>query len=205
MLMATITVSAQDIKLPTPDLKQNSLPVVEALNTRHSVREYETKELTTQQISNLCWAACGVSRDAEHRTAPTAMNRREIRLFVLTSKGAYEYLPESNTLKEKAKGDHRRMAAGTSGFSQDFVLAAPVSLIMVIDYDKFGSQDENAKRMCCIDAGIVSENINLYCQAVGLATVTRATLDSDGLRKLFNLTENQLPILNNPVGYEKGK
>lgn len=51
--------NAQDIKLPTPDLTQKSLSMVETLKTRHSVRSFQSKDLTPQQLSNLCWAACG--------------------------------------------------------------------------------------------------------------------------------------------------
>lgn len=58
-------------------------------------------------------------------------------------------------------------------------------------------------RMGCVDAGNVSENINLYCQSVGLVTVPRATHDTDGIRKLLGFTDKQLPIMNNPVGYAK--
>lgn len=57
--------------------------------------------------------------------------------------------------------------------------------------------------MGCVDAGNVSENVNLYCQAVGLATVPRATHDKAGISKLLGFTDMQLPIMNNPVGYEK--
>lgn len=201
-LMA-ISTMAQDIKLPAANQQLKSKSVVETLRTRHSVREYSNKQLTPQELSNLCWAACGLSRDAEHRTAPTAMNKKEIRLFVLTDKGAYEYLANQNILKQVVKGDHRKLIAGGKGFSQDFVLQAPVSLLMVIDFEKFGSQNERAMQMTCVDAGIVSENINLYCQSVGLCTVPRATHDTDGLRKLLGLTDKHLPIINNPVGYPK--
>lgn len=207
LLMLTIMISAatmaQDIKLPAPNQSEKSMSVVEALRTRHSVRDFSTKELTQQQISNLCWATCGLSRDKDHRTAPTAMNRKEIRLFVVTKEAAYEYDAVNNTLVKKASGDHRSVVAGTKQFKQDFVMQAPVSLVMVVDYELFGSMDEHAKVMCNVDAGIVCENINLYCQAVGLATVPRATMDSEGLRKILNLSEKQLPVLNNPVGYAK--
>lgn len=201
--VAVSGVMAQDIKLPEPNMKQESKSMVETLATRHSVREYSAKMLTNQELSNLCWAACGVTRDADHRTSPTAMNKKEIRLFVFTEKGVYEYMANDNTLKEVAKGDNRKIVAGGNGFSQDFVLQAPVSLVMVIDFEKFGSQNEKAMMMGCVDAGNVSENINLYCQAVGLCTVPRATMDADAIRKLLGLTEKQLPIMNNPVGYGK--
>ncbi len=204
LLAGATTAFAQDIKLPEPDMKQQSMSVVEALQTRHSVRNFNTaKELTNQELSNLCWAACGVSRDAEHRTAPTAMNRKEIRLYAFTKNAVYEYDATANMLVKKADGDHRKLMAsnGGGGFSQDFVMDAPVTLLMVIDFELFGSDNQQALMMGCVDAGNVSENINIYCQSVGLVTVPRATHDKDGIRKLLNLSDKQLPIMNNPVGY----
>ncbi len=203
MIMCATTAMAQDIKLPAPDMKQKSTSVVEALRTRHSVRSFEKTPLTKQQISNLCWAAFGMSRDDNHRTAPTAMNRQEIRLYVFDQNGVYEYEAKQNTLKQKAKGDKRGLVAGAHGRQQAFVLDAPVSLLMVIDFEKFGGKSERDVMMGCVDAGNVSENINLYCQSVGLATVPRGTMDSEGISKLLGLTDKQLPILNNPVGVEK--
>ena len=200
---AVAVTNAQDINLPAPDFSQSSTSTIEALKTRHSVRSFTNKELTNQQLSNLCWAACGQSRDAQHITAPTAMNKQEIRLFVFTKNGAFEYVAKDNKLVKKADGDHRSLIAGGKQFKQDFVMDCPVSLLMVIDFEKFGSQDSHAQMMGCVDAGIVSENINLYCQSVGLATVPRATHDTEGLKALLELGDKQLPILNNPVGFEK--
>lgn len=207
LALFTSTVFAQDVKLPKPNLKQQSLTVVEALKTRHSVRNFDaSKNLTNQELSNLCWAACGIVRDGNYRTAPSARNLQEIRLFAFTKTGVYEYNAKENALVKKAEGDHRELLASNGGqgtFRQDFVMDAPVSLLMVIDYERFGSQSESATMMGCVDAGNVSENINLYCQSVGLATVPRATHDKEGIRKLLGLTDKQLPIMNNPVGYEK--
>lgn len=196
---------AQDIKLPEADQDCSTKSVAQALATRHSVREYSGKELSEQELSNLCWAACGRSRDDSHITAPTAMNRQEIRLFVLKKEGAYEYDAARNVLIEKAKGDYRHLLASNDvkgqGHRQDFVMQAPVGLVMVIDFDKFGSHDERALMMGCVDAGNVSENVNLYCEAAGLCTVPRATMDVKALREVLGLTEAQLPIMNNPVGH----
>ncbi len=204
LLMGTSAFAQQIINLPKPNMKAQSMSVVEALQTRHSVREYAATPLSQQELSDLCWAACGMSRDKEHRTAPTARNKREIRLFLFQKEGVFEYDAVANTLTPKAQGDHRALIAGKQGsFKQDFVMDAPVSLLMVIDFDKFGSNDQQALMMGCVDAGNVSENINLYCQAVGLVTVPRATHDTDAIRKLLGLTEKQLPIMNNPVGKPK--
>lgn len=199
MLVATVTAIAQDVKLPAPDMGRKSLSVIEALRTRHSVREFAATELTVQQVSDICWAACGMSRDDTHITAPSAMNRQEIRLFVFNKKGVFEYMAKQNILKEKVKGDYRKLAAGR----QSYVMQAPATFVMVIDFDKMGMEGDMAVKMGCVDAGNVSENINLYCQSVGLATVPRATMDTEGISKLLGFTEQQLPIMNNPVGLAK--
>ncbi len=199
MLSTAITAGAQDIQLPAPDTAQPSLSVVEALATRHSVREYSDEELSLQEISNLCWAACGRARDEEHITAPSAMNRQEIRLYVFSKDGAYEYSAGENKLLLAAPGDNRRLVAGF----QDFAATAPVSLVMVADYEKFGADDEHARTLCAVDAGIVSENVNIYCQGAGLATVPRATMDAGAISALLGLSAGQVPLMNNPVGRPK--
>lgn len=196
---AAMSCNAQDITLPAPDMKQKSMTMVEALATRHSVREYANKELNLQEISNLCWAACGVTRDNEHRTAPSAMNRKEIRLYVFLNDGTYEYKAVENKLALVANGDNRKLVAA----GQAFAATAPVCLVMVMDLDRLGGKNERSVMMACVDAGNVSENINLYCQAAGLCTVPRATMDIKGISTLLKLSENQMPIMNNPVGFPK--
>ncbi len=204
MISLTSCATAQNIELPAPDMSQKSLSMVETLKTRHSVRDYDkSKTLSLQEISNLCWAANGMSRDDNHRTAPSAMNRQEIRIFVFNETAVYEYIANQNVLSFCAEGDYRRIVAGTEERMQEFVLDAPVSIVMVIDLEKFGMDGEKAIMMGCVDAGNVSENINLYCQSVGLCTVPRATMDVDAIRTLLKLSEKQIPIMNNPVGYAK--
>ncbi len=183
--------------LPAPNKAKKTASVMEALSTRHSSRAFSAKELSMQELSDLLWAACGKNRPDGKLTAPTAMNKQEIRVFVFTAKGVCEYLPQTNQLVEKAKGDHRGIVAA----GQDFAKTAPVSLVLVADMDKFGSSNEGAKMMMAVDTGIVSENINVYCEAAGLVTVTRGTMDQAAIKKLLGLNDNQLPLINNPVGY----
>ena len=74
---------------------------------------------------------------------------------------------------------------------------------MVINLNKFELPADKGLLMGFTDAGIVSQNINLFCAANGLATVPRATMDSDAIRRLLGLDERYVPALNNPVGYAK--
>lgn len=208
MMLACATVSAQDIKLPAANLNRAKMTVSAALAGRHSTREFSTQNLSLQDLSELCWAANGVSRDGSFRTAPSAMNRQEIMLLVFCESGVYEYDAKANMLLQKAQGDHRELLVsnGGGGFTQDFVLQAPVSLVMVIDLEKLGGNSQQSLMMGCVDAGNVSENINIFCEGAGLVTVPRATMDVAKIKTLVGLTDNQIPVMNNPVGYPvKGK
>lgn len=205
MLMAAMILTgagacAQQVtNLPKPNLQRKTTGVMEAFNQRHSTREFSAKELSTQDLSDLLWAAQGQNRTDGRLTSPTAMNKQEIRLYVFSAKGVALYNPQANTLTTVAQGDHRALLAG----GQEFVKTAPAVLLYVADADKFGNTDASSWRMMYADAGIVAENVNLFCSAAGLVTVPRAMMDAAGIQKLLGLNANQQPVLNNPVGYPK--
>ncbi|MDR0349191.1 MAG: SagB/ThcOx family dehydrogenase [Tannerella sp.] len=189
----------QTISLNTPDKTRGSA-VMKALSNRHSDREYDSKQLDMQDLSDLLWAANGINRPDGKRTAPTAMNRQEIDVYVVREDGAYLYDAQAHSLKPIAKGDFRNLIAG----SQDFAKTAPVSLLTVVNLSKLG--DPKAERtllMGAVDAGIVTQNINIFCSATGLSTVPRASMEADKLKEVLKLDDTQIPVMNNPVGYPK--
>ena len=62
-LLFIVTMHAQDlkaIKLSSPD-KNRGCSVMKALSDRHSDREYAAKGLSLQDLSDLLWAANGIS------------------------------------------------------------------------------------------------------------------------------------------------
>ena len=136
-LLLVVTMHAQDlkvIKLNSPD-KNRGCSVMKALSDRHSDREYADKELSLQDLSDLLWAANGINRPDGKRTAPSALNKQDIDIYVIMKEGAYLYDTKTNSLQPLAKGDHRAAVAG----SQDFVKSAPVSLVLVSDLSRFGT------------------------------------------------------------------
>ncbi len=196
VVLSGISLTGRDKALPEPD-KKAGLTVMEALSQRKSVREYSDRALSDNALSNVLWAAMGQNRPDGRLTAPTCRNFQEIRLFVFDRDGVSEYIPATHSLRPIATGDYRRLVAGF----QEFVLDAPVSLVMIADMTKFGNIDERAKMMAAVDAGIVSENISIACSGLGLATVPRASMDSAEILKLLGLSDNHIAIMNNPVGY----
>lgn len=186
------------IKLSAPD-KTRGAAVMKAFSDRHSDREFASKELSLQDLSDVLWAANGINRTDGKRTAPSALNKQDIDVYVIMKEGAYLYDAKAHVLNPIAKGDHR----GAVGGSQDYPKTAPVCLVMVSDLSRFGNVSDQTKMMAAMDAGIVSQNINLCCAGLGLATVPRAYMDKEALKKVLKLTDSQVLMMNNPVGYPK--
>ena len=64
VLMATLmatSVMAADIKLPEPD-KSNTTTLIQALEKRHSDREFSNKPMDNKTLSTILWVAYGVNR-----------------------------------------------------------------------------------------------------------------------------------------------
>jgi len=198
-MATTFFVSAQNVKLPEPD-KNVSMTLYQALQQRKSVREYSTKDIDDMKLSQLLWAAVGINRPDGHLTAPTAINAQDITVYVCRKDGAYLYVAKDNTLQKVSDKDLRKSVASAQAFAAD----APISLVIVTDNAKFRGGSTNGPTISgAIDAGYVSQNIDLACEALGLCTVPRATMDKEVLKKELKLTDSQNPILNHPIGYKK--
>ena len=192
--------SLKTIKLNTPN-KTRGASVMQALNDRHSVREFADKKLSDQDLSDLLWAATGVNREDGRRTSASAMNKQDVDLYVFMEEGVYLYDPAAHQLNPVTEGDSR----GLIGGRQASIATAPVCLLIVSDYSRFGSvgSEEERIRWGAFDAGLVSQNIALFCSGCGLATVPRGSMEFDAIKKLLNLSSTAIPVINNPVGYPK--
>ena len=198
--MANMCVMAQNTKkLPEPN-KKVKMTLYEALQQRHSTRDFSDKNVDESKLSQLLWAAVGINRPNGNLTAPTAVNAKDISVYVCTKDGAWLYMAKENSLRRVSFKDLRSAVAGNQKFSE----TAPISLVLVTDNAKLnGTNNEGPTLMGAVDAGYVSQNICLACEALGLATVPRATMDANTLKKELKLSETQHAVLNHPIGHKK--
>jgi nitroreductase len=188
----------KNIELPKPQT-EGGKPLMQALKERKTSREFSSEKLPLQVLSNMLWAACGVNRGDGKRTAPTAMNKQEIDVYVALDDGLYLYDAVSNKLVGIVGRDIRE----TTG-KQPFVKDAPVNLVYVADYAKMGNMPMAQKDFyAATDTGYVSQNVYLYCASEGLATVVRGMVDRDLLTAVMKLRSDQKIILAQTVGYPK--
>jgi hypothetical protein len=166
-------------------------------------------------------------------TASSAMNAHDVRIYVFMKEGAYLYDPPQHTLLPVLAGDYRSQivmtrpprpaaaapatpppapSAGTSvstipspsGGAAALPANPPVQIVLVSDSERFQrGAPETKYEWGALDAGIVSQNISLFCAATGLKTRPRASMDKARIKELLKLADTQNIFLNHPVGYAK--
>lgn len=199
LIFGLVTCPAQvveTIKLPSPQ-KTGGMSLMEALDKRQSQREYSSKELSLQQMSNLLWAAYGINRPNGYRTAPSARTAHEYDIYIIKQEGWYVYDAKEHALLKMGTEDLREYAG-----TQDFVQTAPVNLVFVADMEKMASFNEEMQKLySAADVGYISQNVYLWCASEGLATIVRGQIDKAKAKEVLKLRPKQQVILAQTVGY----
>jgi SagB-type dehydrogenase family enzyme len=194
----------QKIKLPAPQ-KDLEFPLMKALENRRSIRKWKDASISKQEISNLLWAACGITKSEygnvkSKRTAPSACNSQEIRIYAILKEGVFLYNEDNHELIEVVPKDIRDNIG-----TQKMMKSAPMGLVFVADLLRMKSpflKSMEAKRFSAwVDTGYISQNIYLYCAASNLGTVVLALINRDKLHKLMRLNKNEKIVLTQVVGY----
>ena len=174
-------------------------PLLQVLKERQSTREFSGEKLPLQVLSNLLWAAWGVNRPDGRRTAPSALNRQEIDIYVAGADGLYLFEAGPHRLTFVLAADVRAKTG-----AEPFVAQAPVNLVYVADESKMGTTKPEDKMVyAAVDTGFIGQNVYLFCGSDGLATVFRAVANRESLAKAMNLRPTQRVMYAQTVGYPK--
>ena len=189
LLCSATCAMSQVINLPAPALSDTAT-LKYALENRQSTREYSAKKLNRQEIANILWAGWGFNRK-DKRTAPSAIDRQEITLYVCTHEGVFLYDAENNRLETISNKNIMRMCG-----KQPFVETAAANIIYVCN--KAESVSAEMSGVCC---GAISQNIALYCASQNIGNVVRASFDADTLRQQLKLSGDNVVVLAQSIGY----
>ncbi len=188
----------QPIQFPKPQM-DGGRPLMQVLRNRKSVREFSDEKLPLPVLSNLLWAAFGVTRPDGRRTAPSARNWQETDIYVASADGLYLYGAKAHMLMPILRDDIRAMTG-----TQPYVKDAPVNLVYVADYAKAGKSSMEEKDLwSACDTGFIAQNVYLYCTSEGLSTVVRGLIDNPALARVMKLRPDQKIILAHSIGYPK--
>jgi len=193
------------IDLPEPRY-DSEVSLEKTLLERRSVREYSDAPLTLDEISQLLWAAQGITDPKSYRTAPSAGALYPLELYVVAgnvndlSDGVYRYKPKDHKLEMVFEGDKRQGLYGVS-LQQSAVKNAAVVIVFAADYDrttvKYG---ERGIRYVHIEVGHATENAFLQAVALNLSAVVIGAFYDEEVKEVLNMPENEQPILMLPVG-----
>ena len=205
----------ETVKLNSPDLKRGLL-FMETLSVKASAREWSDRELSLQDLSDLLWAANGLNRPEEKKTtASSAQNAHDVDIYVFMKEGVYVYDIYNHELDPVLCGDlrsqimrpRRPRPKDTDSSAQpppQPPSEPPIQIILVSDSERFRMGPQELRyEWGAIDAGIISQNISLFCAATGLKTRPRASMDREKVKDLLKLKDTQFVLLNHPVGYAK--
>ena len=193
------------IQLPEPRYDGN-VSLEESLYNRRSTRSYSGDPLTLQEVSQLLWAAQGITDDSGHRTAPSAVALYPLSIYVVTGNvpeivdGVYIYDPEEHSMKRIIDGDIRNELA-TAAMGQASVRQGAVSFVITVDYGKITSRfEDKGERFGTLEAGHAAQNLCLQATALNLGLVTAGAIDDDQVADVLNMPDNLTPLYVIPVG-----
>jgi SagB-type dehydrogenase family enzyme len=208
----SVSQDAKVIKLPAPQTSGGK-PLMQALKERKSTRGGfgPEEKLSMQMLSNLLWAADGVNRPDNHRTAPSAVDWQNIDIYVATADGLFVYDAVQNALKVVTTQDVRAISGlegqASGPMKQDFAKTAPVSLVYVADMAKtkgmkYGAEDVGPV-WSAVGVGAIAQNVYLFCASENLACILRAMVDATKIAEVFKLRPDQKVMLTSTIAQFK--
>ena len=193
------------VRLPQP-VSDGPISLEKALRDRRSLRHYKNSEISLVQLSQLLWAAQGVSGSGGRRTAPSAGALYPLDVYAVAgtviglSAGVYAYEPHRHALRRIAEGD-ARADLSSAALGQAPVRSAAAVLVICAVYErttvKYG---ERGVRYVHMEAGHAAQNVHLQAAALGLGTVVIGAFDDDGVRKVLRMKDREQPLYLMPVG-----
>ncbi len=202
--------SREAIKLPPP-VYDGKISLERALKERRSIRLYANNPLTLSDLSQLLWAAQGVSGTGGGRTAPSAGALYPIEVYVVVGNvsdlpgGIYQYEPQKHVLYKRADGDKRIELS--RAVLQSTIQNAPAILVFSGVYErttaKYGGR---GIRYVHMEAGHASQNVYLQAESLHLGTVVIGAFQDEDVRAVLALPENEQPLSIMPIGkHDDGK
>jgi len=202
-------------ELPSPRT-DGVVSVERALANRRSQRSFVDKAISAEQLSQILWAAYGITQPMPDkpalrgglRAAPSAGALYPFEIYAIVGKvngiepGVYKYISEEHkivrTIDKDLREEFSKVALG-----QAHIKEAPVTIFYSAIYSRMTKKygDRGAERYVCMDLGHSAQNIYLQAGALNLGTCAIGAFSDDKVAELFQLPEEEVPLYIMPVGY----
>jgi len=197
-------VDGGEIKLPEPRLGSET-SLEEAILNRRSIRSYKDEDLSLEELSQILWAAQGITSEGGKRAAPSAGMTYPLELYVLVRRvegldpGIYQYVPQGHSLNTiKSVEDFDELVQGA--VNQELKRGG-FNIIMTADFSRTTSvYGERGIGYVYLEAGHAAQNIYLQATSLNLGCVVVGAFDDENVKSVLSLPENHKPIYIIPVG-----
>ena len=193
-------------ELPTPTIDGN-VSLEGTIHDRRSQRNFSDESLTLQELSQLLWAANGITDESGRRSAPSAGGLYPLSVYVVAGNveglpaGLYRFVPDGHKLAKVVEGDFRQLFAEAAN-NQGMIADAPASILYAADFGvsepRYGV--ERAQKYVYIEVGHSAQNVYLQSVALGLGTVAVGTVDESRTRRALAFPENESLVYLMPLG-----
>ncbi len=195
----------QSVVLPAPSF-EGAFSLEEALHARRSVREYCDGPLRLEEVSQLLWAAQGITSEWGGRTAPSAgaLYPLEVYLVVLRvlglEPGVYRYAPRDHGLLCVRRGNVERELIDASA-GQQFISRAAAVLVINAMYERTTTKyGERGIHYVHMEAGHAAQNVCLQATVLDLGCVTVGAFDDEAVHSMLGSPAGESPLYLLPVG-----
>ncbi|MFH1484675.1 MAG: SagB/ThcOx family dehydrogenase [Chloroflexota bacterium] len=196
-----------EVALPPP-LKKSAVSLEETVLKRRSVRSYKDQPISLQELSQLVWAAQGITSPDGLRAAPSAGALYPLEVFVIVGTGTvggleagvFHYKVKSHSLTLHLEGDLRAKLAAAA-LDQSSVASAPIDIAICAVFERTARKyDARAERYVHMETGHAGQNVCLQATAQGLGAVTIGAFHDDDVASLMELPPATKPLYIIPVG-----
>ena len=191
--------SREPFKLPPPRY-ESEVSIEKALLERRSMRSYKEEPLTLNDLSQILWAAQGITEPKKGlRAAPSPRALYLLQVYVLPGNvtdlpmGTYRYEPQGHELVKTADGNKKAELFQAAG--QAPIKNAPLALVIT----GLSEKTQNPAWVY-LEAGHVAENVYLQSVSLKLGTVAMGGFKEDEVRKVLNLSEKERVLYIMPIG-----
>jgi len=199
------------MQLPDPKL-DGDVSLEMTIHQRRTVRSFHSKALTLKQLSQLLWAAQGITEPGGFkRAAPSAGALYPMDIYGAVGEecieglnpGVYLYELATHSFSLIQKGDIRRDIAMAS-LGQMWMSYAPITFVITGEYSRIMSKyGQRGVRYAMIEAGHIGQNIFLQSQAMGLEAGIVGAFEDGKVIQVMGIKSTHEPLLLMPVGYRR--
>ncbi len=183
------------VALPRPET-EGGAPLWEILSQRRSVRDFHPRPLADHQLSQLLWAAQGITAEQfgyKFRTVPSAGALYPVETYLVVNdvegipQGVYHHNVLEHCLERLKQGDYR-VTIARAALDQKIAYEASVVFAWTVVFERSKwKYKQRAYRYIYLDAGHIAQTVAMAAVALGLGSCQIAALYDEEVNDLLGL------------------